>query len=234
MHNVSNPLQACNDIFFRPNGVFRAVAEKDNWSWFPFFIVIVLAIVPTYFYLNFVDFSWYADQIMHSQYGDLSPVEQEQFRQNMTLNSAMIFGLSATVIGFIAINALVAVYLNLATKADKDNLHGFTDWYGFTWWAAMPTVINSLIAMFLILLADDHQLYPSVLAPLSAAYVFGMDMGSSWYGFAQSFRLDNIWGIYLTVVGIKQWTSFTTKKATIIGVAPYVIIWSVWIIIVIS
>ena len=33
MSEVTNPIQACNDIFFKPNGVFKAVNEHNNWSW---------------------------------------------------------------------------------------------------------------------------------------------------------------------------------------------------------
>lgn len=35
MHSVSNPFQACNDIFFRPNGVFKAVGEKKQLELVP-------------------------------------------------------------------------------------------------------------------------------------------------------------------------------------------------------
>ena len=35
MSEVTNPIQACNDIFFKPNGVFKAVNEHNNWSWVP-------------------------------------------------------------------------------------------------------------------------------------------------------------------------------------------------------
>ncbi|MCW8107766.1 YIP1 family protein [Alteromonas ponticola] len=231
MHKVSNPIQACNDIFFRPNGVFHALAEKNNWSWLPFFIVIIVTILPQYVYFNFVDFNWYTELLVDAQFADRTPAEQEQFRNQLSPTAALSFASVAVFFGYIAINAIVALYLNLATRSDEENLHGFTDWYGMTWWIGMPVVVSSLVALILILIAGDHQIPPTVLAPLSIAYVFSIDMGSPWFAFAQSLKVDAIWSIYLMSVGISQWTSFSTKKSTIIAVAPYAIIWAVWFII---
>ena len=45
MHNVTNPFQACNDIFFKPNGVFKAVGENNNWSWMPFILIMAISLV---------------------------------------------------------------------------------------------------------------------------------------------------------------------------------------------
>ncbi len=231
MHTVSNPVQACNDIFFRPNGVFRALAEKNNWSWLPFIIVIAVTILPQYLYFNFVDFDWYTELLVDSQYSDRSPAEQDQFRQQISPSAALSFASVAVFFGYIVINAIIALYLNLVTRSDDENVHGFTDWYGMTWWIGMPVVVSSLAALILILMSGDHQISPTVLAPLSVAYIFNIDMSSQWFAFAQSLKLDAFWSIYLMTVGISQWTNFSTNKAAIAAVAPYAIIWAIWLVV---
>lgn len=95
----------------------------------------------------------------------------------------------------------------------------------------MPYVLTGLISVVLLLFAGDHQVSPSVLAPLSLAYIFNIDMASTWFALAQSMRIELFLGIYLTTVGIAQWTSFTTKKAFIIAAAPYAIIYGIWCIV---
>lgn len=229
MHQVTNPIQACNDIFFKPNGVFHAVGQKNNWSWIPFFIVVIMASLPAYLYFSMVDITWYQDMVINSQYGDLSPAEQEQYRQGMTRTAMTAFGLIGTAIGLLVINAIVATYLNLVSRSDEDCVQGFTDWYGFTWWTGMPVVVNSLIAVVLLLFAEGHQISPVTLAPLSVAFVVGADMSSQWFGLLQTIRLDVIWSVYLTMVGVRQWTSFTTKKSGIIAVIPFALIVSIWL-----
>lgn len=232
MHNVTNPLQACNDIFFRPNGVFNAINEKSNWSWLPFLIVVIMAILPNYLYISVIDISWYQDLVINAQYGQLSPAEMEAQKQNMTRTSMTAFTVIGTFVGLIVINAIVAAYLNITTRGDEDNANGYTDWYGFTWWAGMPIVISALIAVVLLVLSDGGQLNPSIVFPLSLGYWMGTEMTSDWFAFLQSIRLDSFWGIYLTAVGISQWTNFSTKKAAVIAVAPWAIIWTIWAVVI--
>lgn len=232
MHNVTNPVQACNDIFFRPNGVFKAVNERSNWSWLPFLIVVAVAILPNYLYLSVIDINWYQDMVINAQYGDLSPAEMEAQKQNMTRTSMTAFTVIGTFVGLIVINAIVAAYLNIATRGDEDNANGYTDWYGFTWWVGMPIVISALIAIVLLALSDGGQVNPSIVMPLSLAYWMGTEMTSDWFAFLQSIRLDSFWGIYLTTVGVSQWTNFSTKKSAVIAVAPWAIIWTIWVVVI--
>ena len=182
MHQVTNPIQACNDIFFKPNGVFHAVGQKSNWSWIPFFIVAIMASLPAYLYFSTIDITWYQDMIINSEYADVSPAEQDQIRQGMSRTALTAIGLIFTTLGLLLVNAIIATYLNLVSRGDEECVHGFTDWYGFTWWTGMPVVINSLIAVVLLLFADGHQISPVTLAPLSLAFVTGIDMSSDWFG----------------------------------------------------
>ncbi|NVK55946.1 MAG: YIP1 family protein [Alteromonadaceae bacterium] len=231
MSEVSNPFQACNNIFVKPNGVFKALNEKNNWSWIAFFIVIAMSILPAYLFMNYVDFEWYKGIIIDTQYADVSPAEQDIIRANMAQSTVMTFMMIGGILGPILINAILALYLNLTTKSDEENLNGYTDWYGFTWWVGMPVVVSSLIAIALIAMSSNHQILPTIISPLSVAYLFSVEMGSDWFSFAQSVRIDSLWSIYLITVGVSQWTSFTTKKSAIIATAPFAIIWLVWAII---
>jgi hypothetical protein len=230
MHTVTNPLQACNDIYFKPGGVFTAVGEKNNWSWLAFFIVLLMALVPQYLYVHFVDITWYQDLLIAAE-GDLSPAEIDARRGFMTQSSFMAQHVIGTAIGFIIINAILAVYLHLCTRNDDSHVFGFTDWYGFTWWASMPIVLSSLVSVMILLLSDNHQVAPSVLAPLSLAYLFGVEVTSKWYGLLTAINLVSIWTIYLTTVGVARWTSFSTQKSLIIAAAPTVIITLIYLVV---
>ena len=228
MSEVTNPFQACNNIFFKPNGVFRAIDENNNWSWIPFFVVILMSVLPAYLYINFVDFEWYKNMLVNTQYGELSPAEQDNIRGNMAQPQVMVAMIMFGILGPIVVNAILALYLNLTTKSDEENLNGYTDWYGFTWWAGMPVVVSALLGIALIAIEDNHQVLPTILSPLSVAYIFNVGMESDWFGFAQALRLETLWSVYLITVGITQWTSFDTKKSAIIAAAPFVIIMGVW------
>jgi hypothetical protein len=228
MEKVSNPFQACSDIFIKPNRVFSTVAETHNWSWLPFLIVVSMAIIPSYLYFNFVDFEWYAQLVINSNYGDLSPAEQNIIRNNMSQDQMSIFATFGVFFGYLIVNALMATYLNIITKKDEECVQGFTDWYGFTWWISMPTVLSSMISLVIMLLATDPQLSPVTIAPTTLAFLFNVDMSSPWFSLMQSIRIDSFWVMYLTSVGVSRWTNLSTNMSYIIAVAPYAVIWTGW------
>jgi hypothetical protein len=228
MDKVSSPFQACSDIFTKPNRVFATVAEAHNWSWLPFLIVVAMAILPSYLYFNFVDFQWYTQLIIDSSYANVSPAEQDVIRNSMSQGQMSFFATFGVFLGYLIVNAMMATYLNIVTKSDEECVQGFTDWYGFTWWISMPTVISSLISLAVILLANDNQLSPVNMAPTAFAFIFDVDMSSPWFSLMQSIRIDSFWVMYLTSVGVSRWTNLSTNYSYIIAVAPYAVIWTSW------
>ncbi|GFD87913.1 hypothetical protein KUL152_01390 [Tenacibaculum sp. KUL152] len=229
MHTVSNPFQACNDIFFKPNGVFKAVGENNNWSWMPFFLVMGITLASQYLYVNFVDIEWFANLNIAAQ-GDMSPAEEEQMRAFLNRSTLLWSQLIWSFLFLIAINAVYAVYLNLATRSDDSHVFGFTDWYGFSWWLSMPYVLTGLIGVALLMFSGDHQVSPAIMAPTSLSFLLSVPMDSPWFAFTLAVRLELFWGIYLAMVGISQWTSFSRQKAAVVACAPYVIIYGIWIV----
>lgn len=228
MKKISNPLQACNDIFLKPNQVFATLLEKQNWAWLPFAVVITMAILPSYYYFNFVDFNWYIELIINTQYQDVSPSEQDMFRNNMDLPQVLTFTVVGSTLGYILINGILATYLNIMTRIDEENVNGFADWYGFTWWVSLPVIFSSLFSMVMILLSDSPQLSPTALGVTSVAYWFNVPMDSQWFNLAQGIRLESFWIMYLIAVGINQWTRININRIYFISILPYLLIWTLW------
>ncbi|MFC7002091.1 YIP1 family protein [Pseudobowmanella zhangzhouensis] len=228
MTTVTNPLQACTEIFFKPNGVFATLKTTHNWSWVPFFLVIVLAALLTYLYWGFVDFEWIKGQIVASVESDMSPAQIQGMKDSMSAKTYQLGSAIGGPIMIIIINAVIALYLSLATKIDQDNVQGYTDWYGFTWWTAMPMILGGLVAMAIIVTADNHQLAPGALSPTSLAFVAGIGFTDNWFGWANGIKLEVLWSIYLTAAGISQWTNIKGGKAWLIAAAPTVLIYGIW------
>ena len=233
MQQVSNPFQAMKDIITKPNQVFATIHEVHNWSWIPFICIALMGAIPAYLYFNFVDFSWYNEMMVDSIAGQLSPAEQNAVRNAMPDQAQSVWtGVFGSVLGVILGNAILALYFNFATKADEECVQGYTDWYGFTWWVSIPIIVSSIIAIAIVLIAQDNQLSPMSMAPTSLAFIFSVEMMSPWANLLQSIRLESFWVMYLTAVGLSHWTKFPAKRNYIIAVAPYLLIWSVWILII--
>ncbi|WP_416305155.1 Yip1 family protein [Neptunicella sp. SCSIO 80796] len=231
MEQKYTPFQACSDIFFKPNRVFAALTHQHNWSWIPFFLVILMATMPIYLYFNFVDFEWYKEIIVQAQAGSKSPAEQAAFADRLNKSNMQIFSIIGIGFGLIVVNAIIALYLNIMAKMDENNVNGFTDWYGFLWWTSMPIVLTGLISLTVIVLSDNHQLPMESLSPLTLSYLLGLEATSDWYNLASNIRVESFWAMYLIAVGISQWTQLSNKQCWAIAVAPSLIIWGIWTII---
>lgn len=231
MSDVNNPFQAVSETFIRPNTVFNRLATVSNWSWIPFIIVMVLGILPLYLYFQTVDFEWYTNYLAQTQLGDVSPAEKQAYKDQLAPGIITWSTLIGIAIGFLVINALMAVYLTFMTRNDEKSIQGFTDWYGMTWWVALPSVIPSLIALLLLVMADGHEIEPITLSPLSLAFIFGLTPASDFFNLAQSVRLDMIWSIYLTAVAIGQWATFNNKKSWLVASGPFIVIYGIWLVI---
>jgi hypothetical protein len=180
-------------------------------------------------YFNFVDFSWYTELMVQAMAGDLSPAEQNIFRNVMADQAQSLWaGVFGSIFILLITHAILAFYLNIVTKADEDCVQGYTDWYGFSWWVSMPVIVSSLMGIIIVFMAQDNQLSPLSIAPTSLAFIFSVEMDSLWASLMQSIRLESIWVMYLTVVGLSQWTQLPTKKTYFIAITPYVLIWAVW------
>lgn len=231
MEAVTNPFQACRDIILKPNGVFAKLKITDNWSWIPFLLVTGFAVLSVYSYLAAVDIGWLRDSLLALTAKDLSPAEIKAMRDMMGQGNILLFSMSfGMVIKLIIFNAIMAAYLHICSKADDECVQGFTDWFGFCWWTSLPLVAVSLLSCLLTMLAPNGQISQLVLEPTSLAYIFSIDMGSAWFGILGSLKLEYIWTIYLTTVGLSQWTNIAKAKVYRIAVAPYVLILGLWLV----
>lgn len=230
MELVNNPFQACREIILKPNKVFATLRTKDNWSWIPFLLTSFFSILSVYLYLNHIDIEWYREFIIQITAGNLSPNEQKAMREMLQPNT-LLFSLSfGMVFKLILFNAIMAAYLFICCKADEECIQGYTDWFGFCWWINLPLIIVSLLGCILISLSSSEQLSQLILEPTSLAYLFSAEIGTPLFGFLESLRLEYIWIIYLTIVGISQWTHFSKNKIYTIAIAPYAVIWGLWLI----
>ncbi|GAB2695642.1 YIP1 family protein [Aliiglaciecola aliphaticivorans] len=224
----NNALQASLQIFTKPNGVFEAVNNNDNWSWIPFLLVMSFVLLPLYLYYNFVDFEWYRNFIVDSTAGNLSPAEQNNIRAQIRPGYLVTGILIVAFLFQVIVNVILAAYLNLVAKTDEDCVNGFTDWYGFTWWISLPAVIGFIAAILVLALAESNQMPISDLHPLALSYWLGLSEDSKWFGLANLIKPELFFSVYLMAVGLSHWTKFKKVKIYTVAIAPFAIIILLW------
>ncbi|GAA0858324.1 YIP1 family protein [Aliiglaciecola litoralis] len=225
MNGISNPFQACLHIWFNPKTVFAAVDKHHNWSWIPFFIVMLGVLLPTYAYFQFVDFDWYREFYVAFTAGDVSPAEKEAVLVSLRSQSVYMYSnMFAYCLGYVLLAAIIAGYLNMMTKVDEENINGFTDWYGFVWWTFLPVFITGVVMLLMILIKDDNQTSLYGLQPLSLGYWLGLNETSKWVGLADQFRVELFLSFYFMITGLKQWTRLSILRIYLILFVPYILI----------
>lgn len=220
---VTNPLQAASEIFYRPKAVFDTLSSVNNWSWIPFILVAIMTTLPSYLYFQMTDVNWVIDQMITSQMPDASPAEIDNAKRSFP-PEALKYTAFAIPIALIIFHAIIAGFLTFVTRNDEKNVQGYTDWYGATWWITMPFVVNGLVALLVLATYDAGAQIPlTAPAPLSLAFIFGVDIGAPMSSLLAAIRLDTIWATFIAVYCFSSWTSFSFKKSIIFGVLTMVI-----------
>ena len=119
---LSNPIQAASEIFYKPLSVFNALSVRENWSWIPFVLVTVILFIPPYLYFGLVDFDWWVDVAMMPNFEDMPPSQQENMlAQYNPAQMQWTGGLSSSVI-LIFIFAIKAFYFSMMTRDDEKSV----------------------------------------------------------------------------------------------------------------
>jgi len=225
MESINNPFQACKMLFLKPNPVFATIKAKHNWSWIPFLLVCIANILPALLYFDMVDMQWYQTTIANAIQGEMSPAEKRMLEQSMDTESIASYTILGTIFGLITSNAILAGYLYFMTKSDEQLVWGFTNWFGFGWWLALPTAITSVFAALIILLFGGSEMSPVMMSSTSLAFLLGIGFDEPNFTLFQAIRFENFWMIYLTIVGLMHWTSLSYKKTVVIATTPYILLW---------
>jgi hypothetical protein len=231
MAQINHPLQACINIFYRPERVFRKLATTDNWSWLPFLVVMAATVAPIYYYFELVDFQWYKDTIISLQFATVSPAEQRLISASLEATRSWMGTVLSPALLIVIEVILVAAYLNIASKKDELNVLSFSDWYGLVWWALLPCALASILSLLLLSLSSSPRLLLSDVSPTAFSYLLAIDINSKWFALCSAIKLEGLWTLTLLAIGIKQWTHLSTVTAYCITFIPACLIGLIWILV---
>ena len=231
MKMSANPFQACLDTILSPSVAFDTIKEKKGWSWLPFILLITSKFVLFLYYFNAVDFAWLKEQMLNQAAASKPMTDDELktigsfYEKDTMLWTTAIGG----TLGFVVINMLTAVYYNIATKVSAGSEYKFTQWFAFTWWASLPTIVSVLLSALVIFFAADGMVTIQDLQPTSFnSLLFSVEPSNAWFSFLEAINLFSFWMIGVTAIGLRSWLNIENKKALIISAAPQIFIFGGW------
>jgi len=233
LQNVGN-LTILSNIFMAPQVGMTQVQQRYNVI-FPLFTLAILSGLAMYTYFNLVDYGWYVDYMVESAAGDLSKSEQDATRAAMSMLSqsatAKLAGLSMLVMIPI-IFVIQSVYFVIISNVNNDG-YEFKQWLSFITWTAMPGLVV-VAAMFATLLTSSNvQIAPDSLNPLSLnELIFGFEPSKGLGKLLSSIHVGQIWSFVVMIIGYQAWTKNSMGKSAAIVLAPFVIFYAGWFVII--
>lgn len=228
----TNPMQACLDIFTAPSIAFNNVKGKKGWAWLPFFLVISVTAGVFVHYFSVVDINWFQEQSLE-QTAALTGMSYEEIKDaspQADASSAMLQSVISVILALIVMNLLSAVYYLLATKVTAKNDFSFKDWFAFSWWTTLPTILSSFVSILVIFFATNNNISMNDLQPTSLnSLIFSVEQSSAWYTLLETITLFNLWIIAIASIGLKVWLNINTKKAVVLAVIPSVVLYGLWV-----
>lgn len=218
------------DIVAAPGRALDEARQHVRWLWWPLLVTLTAMIAVFVYYYTWVDFDWLVEELIRQNVGPGGdPAAAEQMRGFMS--PGMQIGM--TVVGIVVVTfiiyAIQSAYFHLVNKVTGNTELGYGHWFAFSAWTGFVGVFNALAVLVVILLADNNQLGPEALAPLSMNALFiHAEPGTSWATWGQSLTLVHFWMLGLMTIGFARWTNSSMAKSAVIAITPWALIFGIW------
>lgn len=224
------------DIIAAPSRALDEIRQHPRWCWWPLLLLLTVTIGAFAWYYTWVDFDWLVnDTIRQAINGGAPPEQAEQIRAFMSPTRQLLFTTIGIVLFSLCVYAIQAVYLHLVNKIVGDPSLGYGQWFSFSVWTGFVGIVNGVVMLVVILLADSNQLPVDRLVPLSMNSLFiQAEAGDAWFTWGNSLTLVNFWMLWLITVGFSRWTRSSMAKSALVAVTPWALIFGIWAILIVT
>jgi hypothetical protein len=231
MNEQSSAFGTLINIFLEPKKALNDIRGHNGWLWYPLLIGLVLGGLIQVWYANRVDVSWFADQTPAPKAAEMTADQLRDAHARFTPGSMMFFGIVGTV-GFFIWYLIQALYFMLVAKTSGYKEQGFGTWLSFICWTSFPGVLGLIATGVYMLTSSSRQLSPVDIDIVSLnTLLFHVPYAHTGQFIASSLRLTTIWSWVLMVIGMSAWTGKSMGKSAVVALAPYAVMYVVFILI---
>ena len=219
----SGLLATAVDIFASPGEAFTRIRERPSIL-FPLLLVLVPTTLISIWYMQIVDYEWFIDDTL-SRFGEMTEQQVEAMRAAYQNQSPMMSTFSAilgSVISTCILYVIHAGYLTLVSLMTGDG-YRFRHWFSLLSWTNLPMLLVALVMAVNIALSPNGQISLYDANALSLASL-GLQTDTASFQFLfDMFSLPMIWALGLLVMGYQQWVKCGWVRATLVVLAPYLL-----------
>jgi hypothetical protein len=222
-------LRGVFELFLAPASAFAILREGRGWGWKAFVAIAAAQALAVWLFLASMPSDWLASQQMQ-QMGELSGPQREQVQARLETMAPHLGVLSAgsTVIGAgLLVLALGSSYWLLAALfAPRRPRWG--EWQRLAIWTQWPSLLHAL-GLVVIALASEPQ-RPMALLQFGSLneLLLHWPPGHPHQHWASALSVFALWSALLAIPGWRQWTGVGPLRATLLALAPYLLVFGVW------
>ncbi len=215
------------DVYVAPASLFDAIKQGTR-PLIPLLLMLAISFVGVVYFYSNMSTEWIVEQQM-LQAGDMSPAEEERIRAYFAESAGYIgwIGAVTQLVATLIITAVFALYFRIVGHKAEDFTYG--NWFGFTVWTQMPTVILMLGFFAILFTASTPDLPIMTLGYASLNQLaLGLSPGDAFYNWAEALNLFFLWSIVLSAVGLQRWVGMNMAKAAFFAALPYLLVFGIW------
>ncbi len=216
-------------ILLEPAKSWQALSAKTH-ALLPLLLMIIGQAAMIYVYYQHVDGNWVIEQTIAGM-KDASSDEIAAARNAMSVPMMMWGGIIGSFIGMPIVMAVFALYFHLVAKT-MGHERSYGQWFGFTVWQSWPSIINVVIGLILILTASSPEIAVSTMSATSFANLLGLTVDNPWHSLLSAISLLMFWQLWIGMVGFRTWTGRPDSTSLMVVIAPSVVIFGIWALIV--
>ncbi len=219
------------NIFLAPRDAFLALREKPS-IWFPLLMLVLCWIVFWNWYYSVVDFQWVLNQVIAEKLATTPADQHEAVAKSMANfkpGALAIISIVTVLVLLIAITMINAIYL-VIVSAVLDDRFRFRNWFSFSLWTSMPSLIAIVAMTANVLLSRDSRVAPTELNPLNFNnLIFHVGPASPFKSLFDGFDLTILWSWALMVFGYHLWTGRSWVRSAVVILLPWVVLYATWV-----
>ncbi|HEX7965923.1 MAG TPA: Yip1 family protein [Gammaproteobacteria bacterium] len=220
------------NIFLEPRKTFDDVRPHTSWLWYPLLLCIGSALLVFAWYYGTADWGVIQQQTMDYIAGrNYSADQMEQIRNGLTRKGILMQTCIFLTIFVVLIYLVQALYLFLVSKIGGYEVQGYGNWFNFTCWAYMPSVLGNLAFAVMYAISGKQAAVTSLDVTSLNTLLFKLTPQDSWFGLLNSLHLTTFWSFALLVIGFSQWTRQSLGKSAALALAPHILIYGIWILV---
>lgn len=222
-------LAQLGNLFVAPSQALDYAREHTKMWWLPFGITLGLQLILGIWIAATINIEYMRRMaIMAITRANPDAAQRAgDIASNITHERLMLVAVVMVAI-FGVIELIFALYLFFADKLLSAANRDYGQWFSLTAWTWLPFSIGTIIAGIVWALSSHATGTPSNPTTLNALFFHFNPAANPTLYKASQFSLLGFWVIGLVAFGVKRWCGYSTLKAVVITLIPFVVFYAIY------